>query len=1171
MKIIIYIAFIVISIPILAQTGDDGWNNRIIDTYENDIETARVSIIYLPGFNTESVIDFHTYIDQDIPFNGGVPVTDGEFNKNYVREFTPIHDHRTTATPSHSNLDYSQWSEIITYYDGLGRVEQKVSVKGSPVYTDVIQPVVYDDFGRLKRGYLPYSIAQDGEDGPGGFRPDVVAEQIDFYDYFYPDEQDITYSEKNFDNSPLNRVLKQASPGLDWQMNGGHEVEFKYLSNSANEVVLYEVDQNGNLNKNGFYPENTLFENVIIDENQNQTKEFVDKQGRVVQKCSYDDLQWIVTCFIYDDYGLLRYIIPPEASSIFNSSGGLPGNIYNNQTIKDYCYYNKYDDKHRMIIKKLPGADDPAFLVYNKRDQLVLTQDGNQRMNNDWLFLKYDVFNRQIMAGKYHHSASLDQDQMQNLVDVNDVFFEDVNYTFEHGYSNNAFPDISSPGCEAYTNIYYDNYDYVEQSQFNNRYAFQSGEIDFSYPLANNTKGQITVVKIKILANSEIAVGVDFLIIANYYDKYLHGIQSVSDNHLGGLDIISNKINYTGDILLTKENHNNGSEGIIVQNEFEYDNGKRLIETRHKINNESWTTLSYEKFDELGRVKRKHIHGNDDNYLQTLNYNYNIRNWLIDINDVATIGSDLFAMSLGYTSGTYPQFNGNISLMQWRSSLFSANTYNYDYDGANRLISADYSGIGSYQTSYSYDKNGNIISLTRDGMIGQSQQWSSIDVLTYTYNGNQLKTVNDIPGSSQHQNNGYSDNGYFSYSEPEYEYDTNGNMVLDENKSIQINEYNHLNLPQQLNISTSGNNAINYLYNAHGVKIRKQTKIDNLVENTVDYIGSFVYEDNGNFELRYILTANGRVMLNSDETIEYQYFLKDHLGNTRVVINENGDVVQENAYYPFGMQMNGLSFETGLNYKNKYLYNGKELQDDFGLDWYDYGARFYNPTLGRWISPDPKSEKFSKWSPFNYCLNNPVSLIDPDGREPTPNEAIALIKHINSYFSKDIELVGGWKLDKRYDYREQSGYTAGLYSRMKDDGNIEYSFVTRGSDIDFSSANIESTLKDWENNLNQLSGSTEQYKQSVEIAKKVSSSTEEELTFLGQSLGGGLASANALATGRRGITFNAVGLSDATIMDLSLNNKTTNITAWIIEGEIADYMQSITPRVNRGECNLNSV
>jgi RHS repeat-associated protein len=164
----------------------------------------------------------------------------------------------------------------------------------------------------------------------------------------------------------------------------------------------------------------------------------------------------------------------------------------------------------------------------------------------------------------------------------------------------------------------------------------------------------------------------------------------------------------------------------------------------------------------------------------------------------------------------------------------------------------------------------------------------------------------------------------------------------------------------------------------------KQTRIDHLVEQTVDYIGNFVYEYN---VLKYILTGEGRVVVNPNGTYEYQYSLKDHLGNTRVTFNQNGQIIQEDAYYPFVMKMNGLCYQSGVDYENKYLYNGKELQDDFGLDWYDYGARFYDPQLGRWHSVDPLAEAFNFRTPYSYAANNPIIFIDQEGREPVKRYA----------------------------------------------------------------------------------------------------------------------------------------------------------------------------------------
>jgi len=121
----------------------------------------------------------------------------------------------------------------------------------------------------------------------------------------------------------------------------------------------------------------------------------------------------------------------------------------------------------------------------------------------------------------------------------------------------------------------------------------------------------------------------------------------------------------------------------------------------------------------------------------------------------------------------------------------------------------------------------------------------------------------------------------------------------------------------------------------------------------------------------------------------YEYNLKDHLGNNRVTFMGTDlggavDIVQTTSYYPFGLVMNQYNGNTAPGYqKNKYLYNGKELQDDVfagsSLNWFDYGARFYDPQIGRWHVADPFVEERLWVTPYNYVQNNPISRIDPDG------------------------------------------------------------------------------------------------------------------------------------------------------------------------------------------------
>ncbi|NCA86889.1 MAG: RHS repeat-associated core domain-containing protein, partial [Clostridia bacterium] len=171
--------------------------------------------------------------------------------------------------------------------------------------------------------------------------------------------------------------------------------------------------------------------------------------------------------------------------------------------------------------------------------------------------------------------------------------------------------------------------------------------------------------------------------------------------------------------------------------------------------------------------------------------------------------------------------------------------------------------------------------------------------------------------------------------------------------------------------------------------------------HTTDYVGSFVYVDD---ELQYLLTPEGRVVIDGSN-YEYQYFLKDHLGNTRITFNESGSIVQEDSYYPYGMNMAGLSHESGEDLPNKYRYNGKELQDDFGLGWYDYGARFYDPTGVHWTTVDPMAEKYNQWSPYNYVLNNPIKSIDPDGTEPFTLGVLAARAAIGAVLGAGIDIT----------------------------------------------------------------------------------------------------------------------------------------------------------------------
>ena len=510
---------------------------------------------------------------------------------------------------------------------------------------------------------------------------------------------------------------------------------------------------------------------------------------------------------------------------------------------------------------------------------------------------------------------------------------------------------------------------------------------------------------------------------AFYYDIKGRMTKSVQNNLLSGYDITSTV--YTFSDKPSGVTHTHTASGKTTRTEvytYTYDHADRISKVRHSLGGTS-ITLYDATYDNFGRLLTKQYHGTSIN---KLTYAYNLRSWLTGIS------GKCFTQNVYYNTGVgTAKYNGNISSMTWKSGNESTvRGYKFTYDGLSRLMNATYgetAGINTNTNRFSenvtaYDKNGNIKTLQRYGQTAASS-YGLIDNLTYTLNGNQLTRVDDAVTASAY-------NGGFEFKDGvkqanEYAYDANGNLTKDLNKGITDIQYNCLNLPSV--VTFSDGSTITYTYAADGTKLKTVHKIGGTT-TTTDYCGNVIYE---NGVQKLLLTEEGYVTLSDSK---YHYYLKDHQGNNRVVINQSGTVEETNHYYPFG----GVFASTGN--AQPYKYNGKEYDSKKGLNWYDYGARHYDAVLGRFTTNDPLAEKYFNTGLYAYCLNNPVRFIDPTGGLVSPiyDESGFLLGTDDEGLQGDAIIMNKSNFKQGMSHSEALSYSLGYGGLVDDEARSNY-------------------------------------------------------------------------------------------------------------------------------------
>jgi len=829
--------------------------------------------------------------------------------------------------------------QVTQYLDGLARPVQMVSKQGSmasgAVAQDMVSPIIYDDFGREKYKYLPFASAAND----GAFKLDPFQQQQVFmYAQYGSQGETYYYGQTNFEPSPLNRPVKSFSPGNSWvgsigQANERGVGQVNLFNNIGNEVKLFTISTaNGAFPvSNTNYQPGVLIKIVRTDEDNKQVVEFKDKEENVILKkvqiantVADDHNGWLCTYYVYDDFNRLRFIISPKATEAY-LNGDLLSSIAD-----ELCFKYEYDQRGRMIMKKVPGAGE-LWMVYDARDRLVLLQDVNMRAQQKWMYNKYDELNRLESTGL-----------------INDP----INYNKHATHINNAYistnyPNLNNYTYEELTRSFYNDYSWLNQygnplsSTYNtsfNSYFQSTSNTQWPYAQSNsptaNLKGVVTGSRVKVLGTST------YLYIVSFYDEKGRIIQVQSTNITGGVDIVTTQYTWAGQPLVMvqkQDKQGTNAQTTVIVTQITYDDLNRLIKIEKKqsnslVNNNAMSVykiIVQNEYNQSGQLRKKTLGSNN---LESLTYDYNLRGWLLGANrDYArdANNNNYFGFDLGYDKAnngivgnqayTTPQYNGNIEGITWKSKGDGEKRkYDFVYDKSNRILKADftqYTGGSFNQTAglnfdmkmgddgvnplTAYDANGNIKRMQQWGLkINLSSQ---IDDLGYEYaaNSNKLLKVTDLYSDPTTKLGDFKDAGNTGN---DYSYDVNGNMVIDLNKNIFAPgpvpapgiTYNYLNLPANILVDAIG--SIEYMYDAGGNKLKKIVHENNKPDKTTLYLAGMVYEGD---VLQFAGHEEGRIRFkpangNTAAGFEYDYMLKDHLGNVRMVLTEE----QQQDIYP---------------------------------------------------------------------------------------------------------------------------------------------------------------------------------------------------------------------------------------------------------------------------------
>lgn len=808
----------------------------------------------------------------------------------------------------------------ISIFNGLGLLNIFLQQQPDDSYSALLTE--YDIMGRRVKEWAPVSSSTSSpttenlKNAVGNYYSDTNA-----------------YTSYNYEASQRELLQSSIRSGQAWY-NASKSSEINYHINKHQgsfSCPRYQITENGitfesNYQEGGLIVEKTVDEDGVIIEIYN------DFRGLTVGRKE----NGLLTAFVYDDAGNLRYIFPPGLSGTHNRTDA---------DMKQLAYWYDYDSRGRLITKKLPGVKAARFL-YDPADRLVAEQSAHHA-SGAWRFYGYDNADRQVIA--------LDCMATDSQAGTFASICRTASLSSSGTFAGYLLPGVPV-GAEVIWAKYYDDYQFMTYNSLSDEFKWKSPTAIPSYNIHSTSSLGLQTGTYTGKGFESYHYNTDGLLMQSYSTGFNRGRHNIF-------------YGYDGQTVKTEYVYPEEGWPTVISN-FTYDKTGRLTtrtitQSDNSAGNTATITSAYNSLGQLSELKLG---------AATRSFTYDIHGWLKS--SLTKAGNKQRYETLSYADGVNPCYNGNISARQ-----FSDGRYDYTYDNNNRLITADYSGGSSgsdFSASYSYDDRGNIVSLTRKGIVdkaGGNETFGLLDNLNLSYSGNQLKSVSattealpfdGITGVGQNR------------SDMSLNYDASGRICADETRSISSVEYDNDGHPVSI-IFDNGNEQRD-IWDGLGNHLATEYYTPGSLEGKQPFVTKR-YAGDGQIEYQIgpeIGIPNKILVYTSfpggyfDQNGKPHYYITDYQGNNIAIVNSVPEITEGNSYYPYGepwRENNGVPF----------LFSGNERLLIDGLNEYDFNARRYRSAIPAFSSWDSLNEQYPWLSPYAYCAGNPIKFIDPSG------------------------------------------------------------------------------------------------------------------------------------------------------------------------------------------------